>query len=158
MENGLGSIKIAVGIIILCVVVALAFFITRTGKNQVNQATSQLIDITSEFDEADKLVYDGVTCDGNEVIRTISKFGGSDEVAVKVVHKNEKVEFYTTAERAAIEEAIGTTIEEGATIKADGYTAKDRTDETYINPGAAFKGSVIRNKDNVIVCIVFTQD
>ena len=157
MENGLGSIKIAVGIIILCVVVALAFFITRTGKNQVNQATSQLIDITSEFDEADKLVYDGVTCDGNEVIRTISKFGGSDDIAVKVVHQSGKAELYTKAKAETLETAFGKDTVTGATLVADGYTATVRTDDKYINPGAAFKGSVIRNKDNVIVCIVFTQ-
>ena len=48
MQHGIDSIKFAVGIIIVCVVVALAFFVTRTGKHQLNQATAQLVDVTSQ--------------------------------------------------------------------------------------------------------------
>ncbi|MFQ9152038.1 MAG: hypothetical protein ACLR6B_11615 [Blautia sp.] len=94
MEHGIDSIKLAVGIIIVCVVVTLAFFITRTGKNQVNQATAQLVDVTSQFDEPSKQVYDGITCDGKEVIETINKFSTDDTVAVRVVHRNDTVDIY----------------------------------------------------------------
>ena len=94
MEHGIDSIKLAVGIIIVCVVVALAFFVTRTGKNQVNQATAQLVDVTSQFDEPSKQVYDGITCDGNEVLRTLDKFQTDDTTAVRIIHKNGKIDVY----------------------------------------------------------------
>ena len=176
MEHGIDSIKLAVGIIIVCVVVTLAFFITRTGKNQVNQATAQLVDVTSQYDEPSKQVYDGIMADGKEVIETINKYSTDNTVAVKVYHKNGKVDLYNGKERGAITGAGTTaspylsdqfndTITETATL-TDGVTAKlsgtydsklARTDVKYINPGATYQGSILRNSDNVITCIVFTQ-
>ena len=100
MEHGIDSIKLAVGIIIVCVVVALAFFVTRTGKNQVNQATAQLVDVTSQYDEPSKQVYDGIMADGKEVIETINKFATDNTTAVKVYHKNGKVDVYNGNEAA----------------------------------------------------------
>lgn len=151
MEHGIDSIKLAVGIIIVCVVVALAFFVTRTGKNQVNQATAQLVDVTSQYDEPSKQVYDGIMADGKEVIETINKFATDDTVAVRVVHRNDTVDIYN---------GVDITATEGALTKTDtgAYnTANTRTDAKYINPGATFVGSVQRNSDDVIVCITFTQ-
>ena len=151
MEHGIDSIKLAVGIIIVCVVVALAFFVTRTGKNQVNQATAQLVDVTSQYDEPSKQVYDGIMADGKEVIETINKFATDDTVAVRVVHRNDTVDIYN---------GVDITATEGALTKTDtgAYnTANTRTDAKYINPGATFVGSVQRNSVDVIVCITFTQ-
>ena len=178
MQHGIDSIKLAVGIIIVCVVVTLAFFITRTGKNQVNQATAQLVDVTSQYDEPSKQVYDGIMADGKEVIETINKYSTDNTVAVKVYHKNGKVDLYngkehsTTALSGAgttadpyLSDKFDDTITETATL-TDGVTAKlsgtydsslARTDVKYINPGATYQGSILRNSDNVITCIVFTQ-
>ena len=165
MEHGIDSIKLAVGIIIVCVVVALAFFVTRTGKNQVNQATAQLVDVTSQYDEPSKQVYDGIMADGKEVIETINKFATDNTTAVKVYHKNGKVDVYNGNEAAtAALTGTGTagdpvTLEQGATAKLSSvYDSKlARTDVKYINPGATYQGSILRNSDNVITCIVFTQ-
>ena len=177
MEHGIDSIKLAVGIIIVCVVVALAFFVTRTGKNQVNQATAQLVDVTSQYDEPSKQVYDGIMVDGKEVIETINKFATDNTTAVKVYHKNGKVDVYNGNEAATAAltgtgtagdpylsdkyVAIGdpATLEQGATAKLSSvYDSKlARTDVKYINPGATYQGSILRNSDNVITCIVFTQ-
>ena len=179
MQHGIDSIKLAVGIIIVCVVVTLAFFITRTGKNQVNQATAQLVDVTSQYDEPSKQVYDGIMADGKEVIETINKYSTDNTVAVKVYHKNGNVDLYNGKERNTTATLAGAgttaspylsdkfddTISATATL-TDGVTAKlsgtydsslARTDVKYINPGATYQGSILRNTDNVITCIVFTQ-
>ena len=160
MEHGIDSIKLAVGIIIVCVVVALAFFVTRTGKNQVNQATAQLVDVTSQFDEPSKQVYDGITCDGNEVLRTLDKFQTDDTTAVRIIHKNGKIDVYNGKGAAYVQISDPASIEAGAGVrklKGAYDTTYTRTNDKYINPGATFAGSILRNSDNVITCIVLTQ-
>ena len=174
MQHGIDGIKIAVGVIIVCVLVGLAFFVLRTGKQQVNQATAQLVGITSEFDEPAKLVYDGITCDGNEVISAISKFSGDDTVAVRVEHKNGTIDVYngktagTRPDGALVADAnfVGITdaavaakTNDAAANKLAGVYDKSLTSASkqFINKGTSWMASVQRNSDDVIACITFTQ-
>lgn len=163
MEHGIDGIKIAVGVIIVCVLVGLAFFVLRTGKQQVNQATAQLVGITSEFDEPAKLVYDGITCDGNEVINTIDKFMKDDTVAVRVEHKNGHIDVYNGAggTYVSITDPASVEAKPGAidVTKLGGTYDKsnDSSNAKFINRGTSWLASVQRNSDDVIACITFTQ-
>ena len=155
MEHGIDGIKIAVGVIIVCVLVGLAFFVLRTGKQQVNQATAQLVGITSEFDEPAKLVYDGITCDGNEVIRAIDEFSTDDTVAVIVEHKNGSRDVYN-GKTATVDitdpASIGTTTQFGKYNRSNTSASA-----LFINKGTSWLASVQRNSDDVIASITFTQ-
>ncbi|MFQ9152039.1 MAG: hypothetical protein ACLR6B_11620 [Blautia sp.] len=129
-------------------------------RTRLTRLQRSFVDVTSQFDEPSKQVYDGITCDGNEVLRTLDKFQTDDTTAVRIIHKNGKIDVYNGKGAAYVQITDPASIEAGAgarKLKGAYDYSYTRTDDKYINPGATFTGSILRNSDNVITCIVFTQ-
>jgi hypothetical protein len=162
MDNALKGIMLAVGVVITCVVIGLAFYYSRESKNLSSKASGDLNDLTSEFDDPEKQTFDGMTVTGREVIQQIEKYSTDDTVVIRVIHKNNAVDLYGKtgvkycADQTALAAGTETTI---ATVDAVTYNRSNTsTSAKYINPSGKFVGSVQRNADNVVTMITFMQE
>lgn len=148
MENSLKGLILAAGTIITCIVISLGFFISREAKETAANGANQINKLNSEFSESDKVIYDGATVSGSEVVNVIKKMKG-EKLGVCVV-TNKSNSFYGYRFDAASGELK-------ETVDNDYRNACTSTSEQYINPYANFQGKLIRDKNDVITGIVFTQ-
>ncbi|MFQ9934493.1 MAG: hypothetical protein ACLRVQ_08715, partial [Lachnospiraceae bacterium] len=139
MENSLKGLILAAGTIITCVVISLGFFISREAKETAANGANQINKLNSEFVESDKIIYDGATVSGSEVVNVIKKMK-HDEVGIYVVTNKSKTYYGYEFD-----------ISSGDLLKkADsGYEeACVSTGSKYINPYADFRGKVVRDSND----------
>lgn len=149
MENSLKGLLLAAGTIITCVIVGLGFYIAREARDTAANGAGQIARLNAEFNESDKVIYDGLKVSGSEVINVVNKFK-NELLSVEVKTKKGSSSYNHTLnnDRTALSEG------KGASIKA----AQDRASENYINPNGQFLGSVVRDANNTIIGIYFVQE
>lgn len=90
MSNGLKGLTLAVGVIITCVVISIAFFVTREAKGIAYQGITQIGEYTTEMANGGIDFYNGLIVSGNEVMRTAKKLGSKTDIYV-VTNDNKSV-------------------------------------------------------------------
>ncbi len=148
MENSLKGLILAAGTIITCVVITLAFFISREAKQTAVHGAEEINELNVEFAESNKLVYDNTMVSGSEVINAVKKFAG-DHVGV-MVQTNKGTCYYGYNFNQGTGE-LGT----ASTLSIADATQSDN--QNYINPYATFKGTVVRDSNDTITGLVFIQ-
>ncbi len=149
MENSLKGLILAAGVIITCVVVGLGFYISREAKDTATNGAGQITSLNAEFSNNDKTIYDGITVSGSEVINAINKFK-SEELSVKVVTSKSTTYYnYLLDDKDANLDKVST---------AKVADAKKATNNSYINPGGKFEGELIKDSNDYIIGICFTQN
>lgn len=149
MDNSLKGLILAAGTIITCIVISLGFYIAREARDTAASGAGQISKLNAEFNESDKVMYDGLNVSGSEVINVINKFSGGD-ISI-IVHTNKSSTQYDNMLDDQMQTVIG---ESNASVK----TAQNMTSTLYINPNAQFVGSIIRDKNHAIIAITFTQE
>lgn len=134
MDNSLKGLILAAGVIITCIVVGLGFFISREAKNASDTGTNQLSAMSSQFNNVEYTMYNGLKVTGSEVVNVIKSHAGKIQVSV-----------ITKANTA------------GKTYISKDINPYNISDENYINPSALFLGQLIRNSNEEVTEIVFTQ-
>ena len=148
MENSLKGLILAAGVIITCVVVGLGFYIAREAKDTASAGAGEISSLNSEFSENDKTIYDGMTVSGNEVLNAIRKFDG-DSISIKVI-TNKSTSYYINKL-----DTNDSNLGEKSDLKV--ANAKNAGSTYYINPNGRFDGEVLRDGNNTIIGIKFTQ-
>lgn len=148
MENSLKGLILAAGTIITCVVISLGFFIAREAKDTASNGANQINKLNSEFVESDKVIYDGATVSGSEVLNVIKKFQ-NDKIGIMV-----KTNKSTTCYGYIFDEETGDISKKSDT---EYEVAADSDSNMYINPYVNFEGKLIRDSNEVITGIVFEQ-
>lgn len=149
MENSLKGLILAAGVIITCVVVGLGFYIAREAKDTASGGAGKISSLNSEFSENDKTLYDGMTVSGNEVVNAIRKFD-KEKIGIKVV-TGKSTTCYINNISTNENELSG----QGAT--SDLKNASDSKNKNYINPNGKFNGKALRDANNSIIGIKFSQ-
>ncbi len=137
MENSLKGLILAAGVIITCIVVGLGFFISREAKNAADSGTNQLSAMSSQYDNVEFMMYDGLKVTGSEVVNVIKKHAGVEDLTITVKTKD------------------STSTQKAYSSKDAAMPAKESSD--YINPSALFLGELERDNNNSLVKIKFTQ-
>lgn len=149
ISNALKGLLIAAGVIIVCILIALAFGIVRNGKNYTNNGNNQFSSMMSPYDDLEISSYDGLAVSGTEVKTVIAKFV-DESLSIKVYTKenllNEKNGVTETNKLYTIYDSTHKVIDE------------DKVSPNYINPLANFTGKVYRNENNIIYMIEFKQE
>ena len=148
MENSLKGLILAAGTIITCVVISLGFFISREAKDTASNGAIQINKLNSEFVESEKVIYDGATVSGSEVLNVIKKFC-NERIGI-LVKTNKSSTYYGYV----FNETTGEMTDESDN---ELLVATDSDGESYINPYVNFTGRLIRDKNEVITGIVFEQ-
>lgn len=150
MNNGLKALLIAAGIIITCIVAGLAFQNTREGKAQASSAFAQFNTTMSEYQDLGKSMYDGLLVSGAEVRRLIENSINTKEyLQIKVITGDgtEKGYVYENFDTETLKLS-----KESKAVPSD-----DKGSNGYINSKAVFLGSIIKDKNGMIVQILFEQ-
>jgi len=143
-------------VIIVCVLCALGFKMANEGKAAVNSGTSQYNDMAADYQDVDKLIYDGATVLGSEVTNLISKTVEKKEyLAISVKTLNNTTGTYYNAHFTASTKAVITTSATGTPFLLAVPVSKSSAN--YINPTAQYIGKVYKDANNIIVCVEFIQ-
>ncbi|WP_167957383.1 hypothetical protein [Anaerosporobacter faecicola] len=148
MDNSLKGLILAAGTIITCIVISLGFYISREARDTAASGAGQISKLNAEFNESDKVMYDGLNVSGSEVVNVINKFKNGD-IAIMVNTKKSSI-YYDNVLDDKQTEVIGTS---SASVKS----AQNTLSTAYINPNAQFLGSIVRDVNYTIIGITFTQ-
>lgn len=148
MDNSLKGLILAAGTIITCIVISLGFYISREARDTAASGAGQISKLNAEFNESDKVMYDGLTVSGSEVVNVINKFKNGD-IAIQVNTKKCST-YYDNVLDDKQTEVVGAS---SASVK----TAQNTVSNTYINPNAQFLGNIIRDVNYTIIGIIFSQ-
>ncbi len=148
MENSLKGLLLAAGTIITCIIIGLGFYIAREARDTAANGAGQISRLNAEFNESDKVIYDGLKVSGSEVVNVINKFK-NETISIQVTTKKGTAFYNYTLNNDGT--ALGN--KGGASVK----TAQDCTSSTYINPNEQFLGVVVRDINNTIIGISFYQ-
>ncbi|WP_455717363.1 hypothetical protein [Anaerosporobacter sp.] len=148
MDNSLKGLILAAGTIITCIVISLGFYISREARDTAASGAGQISKLNAEFNESDKVMYDGLNVSGSEVVNVINKFKNGD-ISIQVNTKKCST-YYVNILDDKQTEIIGTS---SSSVK----TAQNSLSNVYINPNAQFLGSIIRDINNTIIGIIFSQ-
>lgn len=155
MENSLKGLLLAAGTVITCIIIGLGFYISREARDTATKAAGQISKLNAEFSESDKIMYDSMAVSGTEVVNCINKFK-NDEIGIIVNTKSTKdVQYNRTLS------ASGTADKQvyklGGKSTNSVNNAQDVNHANHINPNGRFQGKILRDDNDVIVGIMFTQ-
>jgi hypothetical protein len=148
MDNSLKGLILAAGTIITCIVISLGFYISREARDTAASGAGQISKLNAEFNESDKVMYDGLNVSGSEVVNVINKFKNGD-IAIQVNTKKCSTYYVNILDDKQ-------TVINGSS-SASVKTAQNSLSSVYINPNAQFQGSIIRDVNNTIIGIIFAQ-
>lgn len=147
----------AATIIVVCVLCAIGFKTANEGKSIVSSGTSQLNAMSSEYQDVNKSIYDGSTILGSELVNMIKKTIEKEEyisIVVQTLANNTVTHYNYTHEEP--EEGIHTISSTGTPAPVKAVTDY-KAEANYINPSAQFLGTVFKDANNNVVCIMFKQ-
>lgn len=150
MDNSLKGLILAAGTLVTCAVISLAFFLSRGSRDIATSAYNQISKLNAEFNESDKVMYDGLDVPGSEVLNSINKFK-NEELSIIVETKKSVVHYGHSINNANDAYSLG------VSISSNVIDAKNIKSASYINQNALFNGEIIRDINNTIIGIKFTQ-
>lgn len=125
---------VVVAVILVGLIIAWSTGVFKDKRKDLNEGTERINNAINSIAEFDLLVYDGGTVTGNILLDLIKeKADGEakfDGVAIS----------YRTLEKATVDKTP-TSLEESSDV----------------NPNGIFKGKIVRDPNNVITSLIFTQ-
>lgn len=148
ISNVIKLLTFAAGVILACILVAIGFYIGRSGKSYVNNGSNQYAKMMSDYDNLDITMYDELEVPGKELRTFIDRF---PEESVDIV-------VYTAQNKQNAIDGKTNPADLSKTYKyASHELDENKLSPNYINPIATFVGKVSRNENGVIYLIEFTQ-
>lgn len=138
MSHGLKALLLAASTIITCIIVGLGFMMAREAKQLGNHVVEELHRYRIAIEEQDYTRYDGATIYGSDVVNLMKKelTDGKNGIYITVENQNGR---YTYDKKEDIKR-----VQEEGTVY-------------YIEPASDYIGELIRNQNEVIVEMVFTE-
>ena len=153
------GIVVGVALFLLVAVLTIVIFAFNIGQDASKASTQELNTITTDMNEQKYLVYDGMEMSGSQVMNSIKKLendgkGNKIAVQVKTGANTSGVWYYNTFTGS---NGSGTLTPGGG--EQNLTKAYDTNNQlNYINPSGKFVGKVLRDNNNTIRAIIFTQD
>jgi hypothetical protein len=140
---------IVVGVILAGLLIAWLVGTYKDKKQEADAGTQKINSVTSSMADFDMTVYDGASIKGESLIDLITELknkGVQVSIGVKTLAKD-------TADYYNYEFSDNNLGGAEPTV----IPPKDKAADGYITPTGNFVGDVIRNENDEIVCIEFTQ-
>lgn len=148
MSVGLKGLTLGAGIVMTLVIISLAYYVTNVSAATITNGTAKINNMSIQLQESDKTMYEGIDIQGSEVINVINKFKAED-LSVKVITKKSAI--YYNRILTSSDTELGTA--SNASIR----DAQNLSSSSYINQNAMFSCEVMRDKNNAIIGLRFTQ-
>ena len=148
MSVGLKGLTLGAGIVMTLVIISLAYYVTNVSAATITNGTAKINNMSIQLQESDKTMYEGIDVQGSEVINIINKFK-SENISIKVVTRKSTTYYnrYLTS----------TDTDLGGVSLASIRDAQKIDNVNYINQNAMFSGEVLRDVNNAIIGLKFTQ-
>lgn len=130
---------VVVAVILVGLIIAWSTGVFKDKKNDLNEGTEKINSAISSMAEFDLIIYDGASISGDllvDLIKTVNE--KNPELTINVA---------TLAMPSSPAAYKGTTI----------YPLPAKGEDSYINPNGMFRGEVIRDENDVITAVTFTQ-
>lgn len=147
------SLFLTVAFITLCVTV---FLVAQDGSKS---ATAKFSGLNTELSQSEFVVYDSSTVSGSQVLNTVRKYTGDNKefgISIKTGKSVVPVWYGRTVDTTS---SPGTSNYGGVTGNGTGSLAEaqSETSNFYVNPNGSFTSKVIKDQNNMVRAIVFTQ-
>jgi hypothetical protein len=155
MKTKKSDLVVNILVTVLVVVLAGLLIAWMTGmfkdkKKSINDGTQKIDGVLSSVAEFDLLAYDDSTVRGDVLTDLIKEYKEKGvQLAIWVITLDNTSNFYNygfNQENKVLTEAPTATV-----------PPSTKSDSGYITPSASFVGEVIKNTNNEIVCLKFTQ-
>ena len=145
----------AATIIVVCVLCAIGFKTANEGKSIISSGSSQLNEMTSEYQDVSKSIYDGSTILGSELASMINKTIEKKEylsIVVKTLANSDANKVHYNYDHKVDVNGIHS-------LGSDNKNAVTslKSSDNYINPSAQFLGTVYKDQNNNVISIEFIQ-
>lgn len=143
MSNSLKAIILSAIAVVTCAILSIAFFVTGSGKNELNENLDQINKVAKQYANGELLIYNDKVVTGEEVIFAVKKY--SIRTADSKISENPlrvKVDIVSKAK----------TLEVNYTSLSD---LQDVNSQNYVNPNSQYNATLV-TKDNVVTKIVFS--
>lgn len=138
MDNAQKAIMIGVGLFITIIIISAVLLITNLGTGLINNAQSQLSNISVAVQSQITSSYDGKTMTGNDVISAVQLYQNSNDVSVRIVVADDK-QFQTGKYAVALTETSSNAY---AAPKAGGVQITYSGDNAYSELTSTTKDSL----------------
>ena len=154
MENEANPVlKLIAGIGLVLVVIGVVVGIVMFAKGKANELTNEIAKTTDSLLESKFTQYDGENITGANVLNLIkTTYSEDNEVYILVKNKSNSTGVYYCYKADLTK---FTAAEQSAAIKKAQSKADTRC---YITPSGKFSGEVVRNSNDTIVGLIFTQE
>ena len=151
-DSGSDILKTVGSIFITLLIVGAVVGLVMAGIGLFNQAGDKMTNTATSIMETEYTQYDGASPSGSSVVNLIQqKKSGDDNIYILVKTKMNTSGVYYICDANNVKL-------DADTMRALVKDMKTNTSSNYINPSKKFYGEVIRNDNNAIVGIVFTQE
>ncbi len=157
MENSLKMLMIGAAVAITLAVITSGFFILRQGQGILKSSTSKISQISSDIEETEFTIYEDQEVSGSEVVNVVRKYDEERVGIFVATGKDPNGSWY-------IEDIDGTNFSSddfvGEISSSGGNSISeliDTSNDEYVNPNGRFLGKVIRNENDSIIGLAFTQ-
>jgi hypothetical protein len=133
---------LAAGVILTCMVIGVGFYIAREAQSTAQASSNQLSEYKKDIEESGYIKYDGMSVSGSDVVNFAKK----------------NLSSYDSDNVAPVYVSIKTSLHD-ETYETNNYlkSLRDFTNQRYVNPVNMFEGTVIRDENEVIVGVIFTE-
>lgn len=156
MENSLKMLMIGAAVAITLAVITAGFFILRQGQGIMKSSTEKISSISADIEETEFTIYDDQTVSGSEVVNVVRKYKNERIAVFVATGKDSNGAWYNNSATG-----ISNGDYEGSIISSSPEDFSSMIDESkneYVNPNGKFKGKVLRNANNTIIGLYFTQE
>ncbi|PGT83230.1 ABC transporter permease [Bacillus sp. AFS040349] len=140
------ALLLGAALFITIALITLGVVVYNTASDGAKTANKEFSSIQTELSEQTFLVYDNTDISGSQVINAIRKFD-DDELGIKV----------TTGKGTAWYNYDATNPDTLTTASGAIANTSIETNNAYINPSGKFAAKIIRDSNDVIRAIQFTQ-
>ena len=160
MNNVLKFLLLAFGCIIVIGLITLSGRISKKGESDAEQNLETYNRAAGDAEDIELKIFDGQETQGSEIKNLIRKYSKHDYLSIKVINGKTNTEDYIHESTITSEEATtGAEVTMLAAIgdKDDSAISDKPSDTNYINDVGIFKTKVIYDKNDVVACLLFTQ-
>lgn len=145
------SIMVGAALFLTVAVLGIVVYAFNIGQDASKSGANKVNAITSDLNEQDYLLYDNLELSGSAVVNALKKLeadGKGEKIGVQVI----------TGANASGTWYYGSFDGDKLTKTVDDFSKVYTIgDNEYVNPSGKFKGSIKRDKNNMIRAIIFTQ-
>ncbi|MBQ4900432.1 ABC transporter permease [Paenibacillus sp. Marseille-P2973] len=160
MEENTGvGIRVAAGIFLTIMLITIVVIITISSQDAAKQGQTKMASITTQLSDTEFNTYNNTTLSGSQVLNAVRQYMNLKQFGIQVTtgkqnaKNTSKIYGTTFSVKGGLIDSIGSDDNKNIAIE----DALNESADEYINPSGKFDSYIVRDSNNMIRGIVFTQ-